>query len=71
MRDEITIASDRKRLNKVTICPQKRKEMQDLLEGEKKRLKRLPPKSIKSKNEKLSKNAEINKKDKQQLKLIP
>jgi hypothetical protein len=71
MRDEITIASDRERLNKVTISPQKRKEMQDLLEDEKKRLKRLSPKSIKSKNEKLNKNAEINKKDKQQLKLIP
>lgn len=46
--------------------------MQDLLDDEKKRLKRLSPKTIgKAKNQKGNKIVEAVKKDKQQLKLIP
>lgn len=45
MRDEMTVASDRERINGVVISPQKRREMQELIEDEKRRLKRLSPKA--------------------------
>ena len=38
------MASDRERINGVSISPQKRREMQELLEEERKRLKRISPK---------------------------
>lgn len=45
MRDETAVATDRERISGVVISPQKRREMQELIEDEKKRLKRLSPKA--------------------------
>lgn len=44
VRDEQAVASDRERISGVVISPQKRREMQEMIEEERKRLKRLSPK---------------------------
>jgi hypothetical protein len=73
MRDEITMASDRERVSGIIISPQKRKEMHELLDDEKKKLKRLSPKGDKSKIEKGNKNVDKAKMTKIEnvMKLIP
>lgn len=63
IRDEAAAASIRERINGIVISPQKRKEMQELIDEEKKRLKRLSPKANdRSKSERLN-NSKMNDKD--------
>lgn len=44
MRDQTSIHNDRERISSVVISTQKRKEMQQILDEQKKKLKRLQPK---------------------------
>lgn len=50
MKDEINIINDRERINGIIISPQKRKEMMELIDEERKKIKKLSP-NIKEKKD--------------------
>lgn len=67
------MASDRERINGIVISPHKRREMQELIEDEQRRLKRLSPKANGTKERANTKTFDKTKASRieNELKLIP